>query len=174
MERPGAVQSRRNGRQHRRNGELEDGDDERTNRRRSTKTAIDGIGHPTRVRQTGHNEESWRTVMTLSGILKSGVGSGFPDRPPRWLGKGKWRRQTDGCKLGLGRDASGRAMCCPNAAGGIILEGSYTDRAALSVPWPVRFSSTALNPLPLSERKGRWQCALIRKRNYSIGRKGWI
>ena len=46
----------------RRNGELEDGDDEgrtneRTNRRRSTKTTIDAIDRPTGVQQTGHSEQ---------------------------------------------------------------------------------------------------------------------
>jgi hypothetical protein len=120
---------------------------------------IDGIDHPTRVQQTGHNEQSWRTVMTLSGIVKSGVGSGFPERPPRWLGKVKWRRQTDGCKVGLGRDASGRAMCCPNAAGGIILEGSYTDKGSAVKQYltlACAFFLDCSRPNPLTARKGRW------------------
>jgi hypothetical protein len=34
--------------------------------------------------------------------------------PFRWFGTGKWRRQTV-ARVWLGRDASGRAMCCPKS-----------------------------------------------------------
>lgn len=128
-----------------RNGELADGKkdertNERTNRRRSTKTTIDAIDRPTRVQQTGHSEQSWRRVMTLSGIVKIGVGSGFPERPPRWLGKGKRRRQTDGCESRVRqrcvRSGNVLSKCCRwDYFGGVLHRTRETgDRAALPAP----------------------------------------
>ena len=88
---------------------------------------------------------------------------------------GKWRRQTRGCKVGLGRDASGRAMCCPKCCRWhyFFLEGSFLHRAALPAPaWPVRLPGRH-SPPEERERRTKGLLALIQKENIPLaGRMG--
>jgi hypothetical protein len=157
----GRERARRNGRQHsqerRAGGRRRRRTDERANRRRGTKTTIDGIDHPTRVQQTGHSEQSWRTVMTLSGIVKIGVGSGFTEQPPRWLGKGKWRRQTDGCESRVRqrcvRSGNVLSKCCRwDYFGGVLHRTRERQGSVASTLTPglcvFPLTATALEPPP--------------------------
>lgn len=136
-----------------------------TNRRSGTKTSIVGWDRPPTRRQgssgrTRHNERACRDDARLGTIAKKAAWDPA-SQTCRLVGSAREMATSNRCcKVGLGRDASGRAMCCPKmlAAGGIIFwRGLPPQQGQLGHGWPVRLSRLHLS---LRDGKERWQIAV--------------
>ena len=113
--------------------------------------------HDARAATDERGTTTRRAVMTLGTIAKSGVGSGFPDGPPRWFGTG-----NGDVEQMLQSQVRQRCIRSGNVLskmlqvglffGGVLLPPSQLKAAPAG--WPVRLSELHL------ELSARWERAI--------------